>query len=187
MILLNKLVIRGGKKPAPSTLIPAPCKPAKSAFSKGYFCLGLLLLTAFALQEFFHLNWPWLATLQTNDVYKQLSGFALVGFLAYQWRCSILRSRGLMQKAAKLLKRHKLIGALAPLFFYAHAQHLGYAYLQALSLIYFALFITGLCNVEITRIYKQAFRKTWITAHVGLATALLFLLGYHIFISYAYQ
>jgi hypothetical protein len=183
----NKRVNRGGKQPAPSSLISPASPPAKSVFGKGYFCLGLLLLTAFALQEFFHVNWPWLATLQTNDVYKQLSGFALLGFLAYQWRCSILRSRGLMQKAAKLLNRHKLIGVLAPAFFYAHAQHIGYAYLQALSLAYFGLFITGLCNVEITRIYKQAFRKIWITAHVGLATALLFLLGYHVFISYAYQ
>ncbi len=92
-----------------------------------------------------------------------------------------------MQKAAKLLNQHKLLGALAPVFFYAHAQHIGYAYLQALSLVYFAIFLTGLCNVEITRIRKHWFRKIWITVHVGLATGLVFLLGYHIYISYAYQ
>jgi hypothetical protein len=185
MILLNKLItLYWPKKKA---MISPANKPAKSMFSKGYFCLGLLLLTAFAIQEFGNWNLPWLAKLQTDDVYKQLSGFALVAYLVHQWRCSLLRNQGLMQKAAKLLNQHKLMGALAPVFFYAHAQHIGYAYLQALSLVYFAIFFTGLCNVEITRIRKDWFRKIWITVHVGLATSLVFLLGYHIFISYAYQ
>ena len=162
-------------------------KPAKSAFSTGYFGLGLLLLTAFVILEFGSMSWPWLAELQADDVYQQLSGFALVGYLVHQWRCSLLRNQGFMQKAAKLLNQHKLLGALAPVFFYAHAQHIGYAYLQALSLVYFAIFFTGLCNVEITRIRKHWFQKSWITVHVGLATILVFLLGYHIYISYAYQ
>jgi len=187
MILLNKVIRHGGKKQTPCPTISPTCKSEKSVFSKGYFCLGLLLVTAFAIQEFGAVNWPWLAELQADDVYKQLSGFALVGFLAHQWYCSLLRNQGLMQKAAKLLNQHKLLGALAPVFFYAHAQHMGYAYLQALSLVYFAIFLTGLCNIEITRIRKQGFRHIWITVHVGLATGLVFLLGYHIFISYAYQ
>ena len=188
MILLNKVTTPWWqKKQSPSTMISPAGKPAKSAFSKGYFCLGLLLLTVFAMQEFGNLSWPWLAQLQSDDVYKQLSGFALLSFLVHQWRCSLLRNQGLMLKAAKLLNQHKLLGALAPVFFYAHAQHIGYAYLQALSLVYFTIFLTGLCNVEITGIRKQGFRKIWITVHVGLATGLVFLLGYHIFISYAYQ
>lgn len=188
MMLLNKRITQGGKnKQSQSTAMSPATKPAKSAFSKGYFCLGLLLLTAFAVQEFGHLSWPWLAQLQADDVYKQLSGFVLVGYFAFQWRCSFLRNRGLMQKAAKTLNGHKLLGALAPVFFYAHAQHSGYAYLQVLSLVYFGIFLTGLCNVEITRIRKDWFRTIWITAHVGLATGLMFLLGYHIYISYAYQ
>lgn len=185
---LSKSVAHGTQKTQILIAVARPaCKPAKTAFSKVYFCLGLLLLTAFAIQEFGSLSWPWLAKLQADDVYKQLSGFALVGFLVLQWRCSLLRNRGLVQKAAKLLSRHKLLGALAPLFFYAHAQHIGYAYLEALSLIYFAIFITGLCNFEITHIRTHWFRNVWITLHVGLATSLVFLLGYHIFISYAYQ
>ncbi len=184
MLLLNKLIMPW-RQQVP-TVSPAG-KPAKSAHSKGYFGLGLLLLTAFAIQELGHMNWPWLAQWQEDDNYKQLSGFVLVGFLIQQWCCSIMRNKGLTQKAAKLLHQHKLLGALAPVFFYAHAQHIGYAYLYALSLIYFAIFITGLCNVEIIGIHKPWFRILWITVHVGLATGLLFLLGYHIFISYAYQ
>lgn len=188
MILLSKLITpRWQTNQSPSTLICPANKPAKSVFTKSYLCLGLLLLIAFAIQNFGNLSWPWLAKLQENDVYKQLSGFALVGYLALQWRCSVLRNQGLMQQAAKLLNQHKLLGALAPIFFYAHAQHIGYAYLQLLSLTYFGIFLTGLCNVEITGIHTQWFRKIWITVHVGLATGLVFLLGYHIFVSYAYQ
>ncbi|MGZ8928667.1 MAG: hypothetical protein ACXW03_09445 [Methylobacter sp.] len=168
-------------------MISPASKPAKSAFSKGYFCLGMLLFTAFAIQEFGNLSWPWLAKLQADDVYKQLTGFTLVGYLVHQWRCSLLRNKGLILKAAKLLNQHKLLGALAPVFFYAHAQHIGYAYLQVLSLVYFAIFITGLCNAEITHIHKHWFHVVWITVHVGLATGLVFLLSYHIYISYAYQ
>jgi hypothetical protein len=188
MMLVNKLNSpRRQKKPIPSAKISPASKPAKTAFSKGYFCLGMLSLTAFAIQEIGNLNWPWLAELQADDVYKQLSGFTLVGYLIHQWRCSLLRNQGLIQKAAKLLNQHKLLGALAPVFFYAHAQHIGYAYLQVLSLVYFAIFLTGLCNFEITHIRRYWFRSIWITAHVGLATSLMFLLCYHIYISYAYQ
>lgn len=171
----------------PSTTTSPSDKPVKTVFSKGYFSLGMLLLTAFAIQEIGDLNWPLLAELQADDVYKQLTGFTLIAYLALQWRYSLLRNQGLTQKAAKLLNQHKLLGALAPVFFYAHAQHIGYAYLQALSLVYFAIFLTGLCNFEITHVHKHWFRNVWITVHVGLATGLLFLLAYHIYISYAYQ
>jgi len=174
-------------KQSPSDISSHGRKPVRSVFKKGYFWLGLLLFAAFAIQEFGNFNWPWLAKLQANDVYKQISGFILAGYLLHQWRCSILRNEGLTQKAARLLNQHKMLGALAPAFFYAHAQHSGYAYLQALSLIYFAIFITGLCNFEITHIHKHWFHSFWIIAHVGLATGLVFLVCYHLFISYAYQ
>jgi len=187
VILLNKLItLWRQKKPMSPPTISTTSKPARSVFSKSYFGLGLALLTGFIWQEFGHFSWQRLAQLQADNAYKQFSGFVLAGYLASQWRCSILRNQGFMQQAAKLLNQHKLLGALAPVFFYAHAQHIGYAYLQVLSLVYFALFLTGLCNVEITGIHKQWFRRIWLTVHVGLATSLVFLLGYHIFISYAY-
>jgi hypothetical protein len=182
MSLHNKLIMpRWWKRQAPS-----PRTATNPLFKKGYFLLGLVLLVAFAIQESYQWNWPWLATLQTDTVYKQLSGFVLIIYLAHQWHCSVLRTRGLMHEAASRLKRHKLLGAMAPLFFYAHSQHIGFAYLQALSLIYFGIFMTGLGNYEISRINKSWFRPVWMTVHVGLSTGLLFFLSYHIYISYAY-
>ena len=49
MVLLNKLIRPGGKKkPSPSTAMVSPAsKPAKSVFSKGYFCLGLAVIIGF--------------------------------------------------------------------------------------------------------------------------------------------
>jgi hypothetical protein len=160
---------------------------ADPRIGKGYFWLGLVLLALFLIQERGRLRWPWLAQLQGNDVYKQLSGFALLAFIAHQWHFSVLRARGLMRKAGGMIKRHKLLGAMAPVFFYAHSQQMGYAYQEVLSVVFFAIFVTGLLNFEITRVHKSWFQAIWITTHVGLSMALLFLLGYHVFISYAYQ
>lgn len=179
MLLINKridLPLRGGHG-----------SPHPKAFSKGYFYLGLALLIAFFVQEIHPWRWHWLTGLQDNDVYKQLSGFVLVAFIIHQWHCSILRNKGLMREAGRILHRHKSIGSFAPLFFYAHSQTLGFAYLQVLSLVYFAIFLSGLFNFETTHIHKSWYQLIWITVHIGLSTALLFLMSYHIFISYAYQ
>lgn len=160
-------------------------QPLKTLFSKGYARLGWLLLIAFAVQAIGNFNWSFLTTLQANDVYQQLSGFVMVGFLAHQWRCALSRRHA--QNTPTRLTHHKLLGAFAPVFFYAHAQHLGYAFLQILSLSYFAIVVTGLCNIELLRIAKNGLRTVWLLVHIGLATGLLFLLGYHVFISYAYE
>lgn len=160
---------------------------AKPKGAKRYFYLGMALLAAFTVQAAGQLHWPWLAALQGEDVYRQLSGFALLAFIAHQWHCSVLRSRGLMRKAGGMIKRHKLLGALAPLLFYLHSQQIGYAYLQMLSLAYFAIVLTGLLNFEVVRIRPPWFQPCWITLHVGLSTTLLLLMGYHVFIAYAYR
>lgn len=188
MIAVNKTVLSQSQEGQnPLGTANAVNHPIRAAFSKTYFWLGLLLLAAFAVQDIAGLTWPWLAELQANHLYKQLSGLVLIAYLAHQWYCSLLRNRGFMQRALKLLNRHKFVGALAPVFFYAHAQHIGYAYLQVLSLVYFTIFLTGLFNVEITRIREHRFQNLWITVHVGLTTGLMFLVAYHIFISYYYQ
>ncbi|WP_374086970.1 hypothetical protein [Methylomicrobium lacus] len=159
----------------------------KRLIRKSYFGLGLGLLGAFFAQEIQRWQWPWLAGWQVDSVYKQLSGLVLIIFLGQQWHCSLLRNQGCTARGNSLLPRHKWFGALAPLFFYAHAQHLGYGYLQALSGSFFVVFFTGLFNCEIMHIRQPWFRPVWLILHVGLATALLFLIGYHVAISYVYE
>lgn len=154
---------------------------------KGYCIVGLLALVAFMMQALGHQHWTWLAALQGNAVYKQVSGFVLLAFIAYQWRFSVLRARGETHRALAMIKRHKWLGALAPLFFYVHSQGLGYAYTRAMTVVFFTIFLTGLCNFEILRIRKPWFQPTWVMVHVGLSSALLLLLGYHVYITYTFE
>ena len=154
---------------------------------KSYFLIGLSLMAAFLSVQVSRWRWPWLASLQADDAYKQISGFFLLGYIAFQWRLSISRAKAGTPVCRSILERHKLVGALAPLFFFAHSQQIGYAYLEALSLVYFAIFLTGLCHQEITQLHKPFLGFTWVILHVGLSVVLLFLLGYHIYTSYMFE
>jgi len=152
-----------------------------------YFGLGFFLLAVLLVQQGSGWRWPLLTEWQGDNLYKQMTGFGLLAFIFYQWRFSILRAQGEPRKAAALAGRHKLFGSLAPLLFLGHSQALGYGYLQALSLVFLLVFFTGLCNVEIAKIHKPWFQPVWITAHVGLSMALLFLAAYHVYLSYAFK
>lgn len=149
-----------------------------------YLALGYLLVGAYLCQYAAHFQWPWLTALQSSDVYKQVSGFALLAYIAQQWHLSVLRSRGLMQRAGRLLRRHRLLGSVAPAFLYAHTQVLGFGYQAVLALLFLGVSATGLIQQEALRLGG---RPLWLVAHVSLATALLFLLAYHVYITYAYQ
>lgn len=162
-----------------------PDHPAIPA--KRYFWLGFFLLAALLAEQSTGWRWPALTALQADSVYKQLSGFGLLAFILQQWRLSLLRCQGGQHRAGAMLGRHKALGAMAPLLFFCHSQNLGYGYLQTLSLVFLLVFLTGLCNTEILHVRKPWFRPAWISLHVGLSTALLLLLPYHVYLSYAYK
>jgi hypothetical protein len=148
---------------------------------------GLVLLVLLAVQLGGGLRWPWLAGLQADDVYKQLSGFVLCAFIVYQWRLSLARASGRLQGTSRLTDLHKMIGLSAPVLFFMHTQSLGYAYQVALSLVFLALFLSGVFHREALGIPNPGYRTAWIAAHVGLATALPILLGYHVYITYTFE
>jgi hypothetical protein len=154
---------------------------------QGYFWLGLLLLLGVCVLHGVGWRWTWLAEWQADKLYKQATGFALLAFILYQWRFSVVRAQGDPHKAAKLIGRHKWLGALAPLWLLGHSQALGYGYLAFLSLTFLLVFFTGLCNVEILKVRKPWFRPLWLVTHVGLSMALLFLASYHVYIGYAFK
>jgi len=168
---------RGRIQPALSPALP----------TQRYFWLGFFLLAALLAQQLTGWRWPLLTEWQGGNLYKQMTGFSLLAFILCQWRFSVARAQGDERKAAAMAKRHKLLGALAPVLFLGHTQSLGYAYLQVLSLVFLLVFFSGLCNVEIIKIRKPWFRPVWITAHVGLSMALLFLVAYHVYLSYAFK
>jgi len=188
MLLLNKVTrssrvcVRHALPHSPQARVVTP-----TVQGKAYFFVGLVLLAAFLAEALGHWRWSWLTTLQGDDLYKQLSGFVLLGFIAYQWRFSALRAAGEVRRANSMLSRHKWLGALAPALFYVHAQGFGYAYTQVLGAVFLIVVATGLSNQEIARVRRPWFYPAWIVVHVGASTALLALLGYHVYISYAFE
>jgi len=165
---------------------PQPPRTSASS-SKVYFWLGLLWLAALVVQQSIGWRWPLLTEWQGDSVYKQATGFALLAFILYQWRFSLKRAQGQVRNGLALLRRHKLFGAFAPLLFFLHSQALGYGYLELLSLVFLLVFLTGLCNIEIIALRKRWYRPVWIGLHVSASMALLFLLTYHVYLSYAFK
>ncbi len=153
----------------------------------GYFRIGLGLLVLFVIQQAAGLHPGVLAALQADDLYKQLSGFTLFGFIAYQWYFSLLRVQKALPKAACNAELHKQFGVLAPLLFFFHSLELGHAYQMILSLTFFTVFLTGLFNPETTNIRGSSFRLAWTVMHVGMATLLPFVITYHVFITYWFE
>lgn len=155
--------------------------------TKGYFWLGLFLLVALIVQQSTGWQWTLLTGLQGDNTYKLATGLGLLALILHQWRFSVKRAQGEQRKAATMMGRHKLFGALFPLFFFGHSQILGYSYLGILSLTLLLAFLTGLFNFQIAQIHKPWYRPVWIGAHVGLSMTLLLLMAYHVYLDYAFK
>lgn len=155
--------------------------------AKGYFGLGLFLVAALITQQSIGWQWTTLTGLQGNNAYKLATGFGLLAFVLYQWRFSLKRAQGEKRNAATMISRHKLFGALVPLAFFSHSQVLGYGYQEIVSLTLLLAFVTGLFNFQIGQIHTPWYRPLWIITHVGLSMALLLLMGYHVYINYAFK
>ena len=152
-----------------------------------YFYIGIVLLIAFWLQDAFGLKWQWLEQAQSNEIYKQCSGFLLMFYLFHQWLISLLRLHGKIQSAWSNYPWHLWFGALAPLVFYFHSTQFGYAYQFWLSMVYFGTIVIGLLNHETLSIKKMRFYNSWITAHVSSSLFVIVLMGYHIYVVYMYE
>lgn len=157
--------------------------PAK----RGYYWLGLFLLMAFMIQQTAGWRWTVLTALQTDKTYKLVTGVGMLAFILYQWRFSVQRVQGEQRKAAVMLGRHRQAGALLPLVFLGHSQYLGYGYVGLLSLTVLLAFLTGLFNFQIVIIHRPWYRPLWLITHVGVSMALLLLIGYHVYIDYAFK
>lgn len=156
--------------------------------ARNYFWLGTGLLALLVIQQATGLHFDGLAALQNDSLYKQLTGFALFGFIIHQWYFSFLRIQKQFPKAARNAGLHKQLGALAPLLFLLHSQELGYAYQMVLSLSFFGVFATGLFSPETVNIIRVSrFRHAWMITHISVATLLPFVVAYHVFITYWFE
>ncbi|MCL4779648.1 MAG: hypothetical protein KJ049_05630 [Gammaproteobacteria bacterium] len=147
---------------------------------------GALLIVAYLVQLLSGWRWEWLAVLQANELYKQLTGIALALFFLMQWRLSVARM-GAAAPGARVLVLHRDLGALAPLLLYLHALTIGYAYVQVMSLAFLGLVGLGLLQQPLARINLGWLNSAWLVVHVTLAVLLVFLIGYHAFNAFYYE
>lgn len=148
---------------------------------------GVVLTGAYLAQVVWGWRWEWLAQLQAIELYKQLSGFALVMLFAAQWGLSVVRMAHGTRPGAALLAMHRHRGALAPVLLYLHAISLGHAYVRVMSLAFLALLGLGLLQRPLARLGRDSIGFAWLVAHVALASALVFLIGYHAFNAFYYE
>jgi len=149
--------------------------------------VGMVLIIVYVAQAFGDWRWGWLAALQEIELFKQITGLALILFFAVQWRLSAARMEGVPKSAKRLLISHRNWGVIAPLLLLMHANSFGYAYVRVLCLAFLGLVSLGLLHQTIVRLNRSWLMTCWLVIHVALATMLIYLIGYHAFNSFYYE
>ena len=147
---------------------------------------GALLIAAYVAQTIWGWRWEWLAALQVNELYQQLSGLVLVLFFLMQWRLSVARM-GSASPTTRLLTLHRDQGALGPLLLYLHAISFGHAYIRVMSISFLGLVALGLLQQPLARLNSNPVISAWLVIHVALAIVLPFFIGYHAFNAFYYE
>lgn len=131
---------------------------------------------------------PLLAAAQEDTVYKYLSGSLLLGYILVQWNLFAHREKD-QQPAlmAKWYRRHKVLGALAPLAFALHTTSLGHALLLALSLCFLLVLLSGFLNRDFLNIQSRRFWQAWTILHVGSAFAMYALIALHVWTALSFH
>ncbi len=149
--------------------------------------VGILLIGGFAAQAIWGWRWSWLAGLQEEEVYKQITGLVLVLFFVMQWRLSLARMQPGGRPVAALLAEHRARAVIGPLLLYLHAISFGHAYVRVMSLAFLGLMALGFLQQSITRLRRGWMSTGWLVAHVALAAMLVFLISYHAFNAFYYE
>lgn len=150
--------------------------------------IGLVLLCLYIIQFVFKLEWHWLLNLQQDEIYKRWSGLALALLITFQW---LLTLTGVIKKlrkhALKMTASHKWLGALSPLFFYAHSMSMGYGYLLLLSYLFLSNAFLGYINLDVIKNKSDWIFKSWMIVHVACSIVITILMFLHIGFVFYYK
>ena len=150
--------------------------------------VGLIFLVLYVIQFVFEIEWNWLELLQQKEMYKRWSGLVLALFIAFQWLLTVTRvQKKLRTYALKMNNLHKWVGAISPLFFYAHCTKLGYGYLLLLSYIFLANTFLGYINLDVIKNKSEFVFKTWMITHVAFSIIITILMFFHIGVVFYYK
>lgn len=148
--------------------------------------VSLALVAAFLLITAVpELRLSWLVDNQQHKSFKIMTGLALVGFLAYQWGLFFARTFfGWLSRRGQ--RGHQWVGVIGPILLTVHSVHLGYGYRALLCAIFLSNIAVGAINPDLVRPRSPLFVRVWFALHMALATALLFLVGYHSLVALSY-
>jgi ferredoxin-NADP reductase len=151
---------------------------------------GLALLVAYLVQAALGGHWAWLEALHAEEPYRRWSGALLTVFILAQWALPARRVQGASPKVtARAITQHRTLGAVAPLVFYAHTTHFGYAMLFALSATYFGNAMVGLFDKTWikSQTARARYNRGWLPVHIAFSCLLIGLALVHIWVVFAYQ
>jgi len=153
----------------------------------GHISLGIFLFALLIAQYIIPIQWQQLAELQSIELYKQLTGFAIFCFIMLQWRLAHLRTENRTKEARENLNTHQWLGVLAPVLVFIHSTQTGHEHQTALLFLFIATVFTGLFSFHTIKIRKQWFIFGWTIFHITFATATIALLSFHIYVVFWYS
>ncbi|MDX1541406.1 MAG: hypothetical protein R3349_08370 [Geminicoccaceae bacterium] len=131
---------------------------------------------------------PVLGTAQLDTVYKFASGGFLLGYILLQWNLFAHREKNEQPALmAKWYRRHKLLGAFAPVAFLLHTLSFGTALLLLLSATFLIVVTCGFLNRDLLNIQSRRFWQAWTVFHVGSAFALYALIALHVWTALSFH
>ena len=151
-----------------------------------YLLISWLLLGWYLFQYLAGMPVFWLSILQQDFVYKQITGFMLFCYMLCQWRI-VLRHRNSRITAGERLKRHMKQGSIAPLLLYIHSIEMGFAYQFFLSSFFLLHCALGLMYGTVISLRILLLRNIWLICHIMIASLIMVLGLYHIYITYLYS
>ncbi|GEM_PF-1977889 len=172
-------------RPTPAALTP-PKRAAKKS-TKRHISIGVVLFALLTAQYVVPIQWQQLAQLQSNELYKQLTGFTIFCFILLQWRLAHLRAANRNREARGNLNTHQWLGVLAPVLIFFHSTQTGHEHQTALLFLFIATVFTGLFSFHTVKLRKQWFIMGWTIVHITFATATIALLSFHIYVVFWYS
>lgn len=152
-----------------------------------YFITGVALVTLYLTQLLLNLRWEWLDNLQSDELYRQVTGFLLFAYLLMQGRLGLKRFRKSETSFSALFYSHKIQGIFGPILFYIHSIDAGFAYQVVLTSVFLGNCVVGYLSPQAIPIKNKFYILSWTILHVGLAIATFMLMFFHMYVVYYYS
>lgn len=152
-----------------------------------YLLVGFMLIALYFTQLNLNLKWEWLADLQSNEFYRQFTGFLLLVYVLMQGRLGMQRLSKSSSQYRTLFAQHKLHGVYGPIIFYIHSIDIGFAYQVVLTFVFLGNSLVGYLSPQAIKVRDRWYVLSWIILHISLAILTLVLMIFHIYIVYYYS